>query len=65
MANTRGLVAPADVRAWVSRLEKEVGTGGASAKLELSRETISRLIAGLTVHKSTISHVRAAMQEET
>jgi len=62
----RGTVAPEDVRKYVAGVAAKTmnGTEDASAKLELSRETIARIIAGLPVQKGTIAQVEKKMAED-
>jgi hypothetical protein len=59
---SRGITPPDDVRAFVERLAKKEGTEAASDRLQLSRETIARLMAGLPVQRATISHVKGLMK---
>ncbi|HME04477.1 MAG TPA: hypothetical protein VKG38_15765 [Solirubrobacteraceae bacterium] len=60
----KGVVAPDRVRAYVTKLAQQGGTEAASEKLEMSRETVARLMAGLPVHKGTVAQVEKKLTEE-
>jgi hypothetical protein len=60
-ANSKGIPAPSDVKEAVKRLVEKDGEGAAAKRLDMSKQTIARILGGLSVNRSTLGMVRARL----
>lgn len=61
---TKGRAAPRKLQDSLRRLVREKGERAAAEQLRVSRQTVSRILAGLSVHNATIDAVAIHLASE-